>query len=169
MLSHLARFSVFLVVVMASFAVAFHALFFACEKQQAADLVEYFGSFWTSLLFLFRAMFGDIDFSIFKDADLCSNNPRWAYDVSVWLLVVYLVIMSILLMNLLIAILTTVHADVYANAEKEFHLTRAKLVLQIGHAVAQCDLPAPLNLVKVLLGVGVDSGHFIWLLLVKSR
>lgn len=109
MLSHLARFSVFLFVVMASFALAFHAMFFTCDGDLEPDLHDAFGTFWSSLLTMFQAMFGGFGFDLFNEADAC-NRPSWAYDASVWMLVGYEVIMAILLLNLLIAVLSTVRS-----------------------------------------------------------
>lgn len=168
MLSHLARFSVFLVVVMASYALAFHSLYVTCDSANAPELAPAFGTFWSSWLFLFGAMLGNFEYSVFDEAEEC-NRPSWAYDVSVWMLVTYELIMAILLLNLLIAVLSTVHAKVDENAEQEFHLTRAKLVTNVGRSVAESRLPPPLNLLKAGVGVVIDIGHSLWQLLAFLR
>ncbi|CAN0086160.1 unnamed protein product [Ascophyllum nodosum] len=73
MLSHLARFTVFLLVIMASFALAFHAIFDTCDHQHdnfdgiGPDLVDSFGTFWSSLLTLFEAM----GWFQFRNAESC--------------------------------------------------------------------------------------------------
>lgn len=110
MLSHLGKFSVFLAVLMASFALTFHVLFYTCEEGDSA-LYESFNTFGDSYLTMFKAMLGDFDFDSFKHADKC-YRPGWAEQVGVTLLVLYLAIMAILLLNLLIAVLSTAHADV---------------------------------------------------------
>ena len=65
--------------------------------------------------------------------------------------------MAVVLLNLLIAVLSTAHDKVYENAEKEFHLARARLVLQSARTVLRRRTPPPLNLIMVLLGVAVDT------------
>ena len=54
MLFHLARFSLFMLSVMASFALAFHSLFQQCQ----GDLGVAYETFGTSLLAMFNAMLG---------------------------------------------------------------------------------------------------------------
>lgn len=73
-----------------------------------------------------------------------------------------MVTMSVVLLNLLIAVLSTAHDEVYANAEKEFHLARARLVYQSAHVVSRGRPPPPLNLLKVVLGLLVDAGTELW-------
>eukprot|EP00903_Cladosiphon_okamuranus_P014650 g13585.t1 len=70
---------------------------------------------------------------------------------------VYMVTMAVVLLNLLIAVLSTAHDKVYASSEKEFHLARAKLIFQSARVVARRRPPTPLNLVKVVSGVLVDT------------
>lgn len=163
MISHLAKFSAFFIVVMMGFALAFHALFYTCERtEDGEDLMTSFGTFARSLLTTFEAMLGSFDFRLFEEAaDECALPP-WAYDTGVWMLAVYLVVMVILLLNLLIAVLSTAHTEVYKNAEKEFHLARAKLILQSSRAVARRRLPPPLNLVKLVLAVFIDLVYTIY-------
>ena len=105
-MSHLARFAVFLLVVMASFALAFHALFFTCDGVEPS-LEDAFGTFWRSMLTMFESMLGGFDFDVLLSADEC-NRPSWAYEASVWMLAGYEIIMAILLLNLLIAVMATV-------------------------------------------------------------
>lgn len=69
-----------------------------------------------------------------------------------------MITMSVVLLNLLIAVLSTAHEKVYANAEKEFHLARARLIYQSARVVARRRPPPPLNLVKVAVGVLLDAG-----------
>lgn len=109
MFSHLARFSAFVIVNIASFAVTFNELFFTCSEGSALN--EAYGTFTDACLTMFRAMLGDFDFDNFKLVGQC-NRPPQAEVAGVGLLVFYLAIMSILLLNLLIAVLSTVHAEV---------------------------------------------------------
>lgn len=73
-----------------------------------------------------------------------------------------MVTMSVVLLNLLIAVLSTAHDEVYANAEKEFHLARARLIHQSARVIARRRPPPPLNLIKVAFGVVVDVMTEMW-------
>lgn len=64
--------------------------------------------------------------------------------------------MSVVLLNLLIAVLSTAHGEVHANADKEFHLARAKLIYQSAYVVQCQRLQPPLNLIKLVFGVVAD-------------
>lgn len=158
MLSHLAKFSVFVIVIMASFALSFYVLFgFDGNCGGEEDPYTFYGTFEKSLLTLFGAMLGDINFEpLLNDCDN-DDRPPWYKAASVLLLVYYLVVMAVLLLNLLIAVLSTVHAEVYANARQEFHLARARVVQQTWRAVDTCQLPPPLNLAKPIIGIVVDT------------
>lgn len=107
MMSHLARFSVFVGVLIMSFAVAFHALFYECKDDY---LQKAYGTVARSCLTMFRAMLGDFYFDDLTAAKEYCRLP-WAMDAAVGLLVLYLVLVAILLLNLLIAVLSTVHAE----------------------------------------------------------
>lgn len=80
-----------------------------------------------------------------------------------------MVTMSVVLLNLLIAVLSTAHDKVYANAKKEFHLARAKLIYQSARVVARRRPPAPLNLVKVVVGVVVDTVNELFRAILNIR
>lgn len=109
-----------------------------------------------ALLTLFKAMLGDFDFDVLLEADgMCERAP-WSNAASVLLMVSYLVIMAILLLNLLIAVLSTAHAEVEKNAKQEFHLARSRAIQQTWQSVVDDLLPSPLNLIMPLLGVLVD-------------
>lgn len=73
-----------------------------------------------------------------------------------------MVTMSVVLLNLLIAVLSTAHDEVYANAEKEFHLARARLIYQSARVIAERRPPPPLNLMKVAFGLVVDVVTEVW-------
>lgn len=117
MMAHLARFTVFLLVVMASFAVAFQTLFFTCIGLEPT-LDEAYGTFWRSLLTMFESMLGNFDFDTLSSAGMC-HRPSWAYNAGVLLLMGYLVIMSILLLNLLIAVMSTVRSPVVISPQDD--------------------------------------------------
>lgn len=158
MLSHLLRFSVFLVVIMTSFAVTFFAIFSTCRDSddvvELNDIGKQFKSVSSSLLFTFDAMLGSPGFDLFKD-ESCAGSD-WNTDVGVLLLVVYLVIMAVLLLNLLIAVLSTVHSDMNRNAEMEFHLARTQIIMKSARWVSRDRTPPPLNVIMAVLGLAVD-------------
>lgn len=68
MLEHLLRFSVFILAIMGSFALAFMALFSLCD----GDLV--FTNFGSSLLTMFGAMLGDFNFSEFSPDEVSPTS-----------------------------------------------------------------------------------------------
>lgn len=65
------------------------------------------------------------------------------------LLVVYLVVMTIILLNLLIAVLSTSHAKVQRNAEREFQVSKARQIRHYQLVVEEDLLPAPFNLAQL--------------------
>ena len=113
MLAHLAKFSVFVAVLIASFALAFYAMFHTCGEGNL--LHGEYGTFSDAYLTMFRALLGDFEFDSFKSAREC-DVPSWAEPVGVLFLVLYLAISSVLLLNLLIAVLSTAHAEVSGPA-----------------------------------------------------
>eukprot|EP00903_Cladosiphon_okamuranus_P014655 g13588.t2 len=178
LLSHTLRFSAFIAMLMLSFALAFHALFHTCnpdvdvtvcdpEDIEGFPLYDAFGTFGVSLVTVFSSALGGPNFEVFNDAgkDCRCELPEGAGSAGAALMMMYMVTMSVVLLNLLIAVLSTAHDEVYANAEKEFNLARARLIVQSARSVARLRPPAPLNLVKVLLGVVVDTAvEIFWLL-----
>lgn len=70
---------------------------------------------------------------------------------------VYMITMGVVLLNLLIAVLSTAHDQVYANAEKEFHLARARLIYQSARVAKRNRPPPPLNLIRVFFCVLLDT------------
>lgn len=160
-MSHLVRFSIFVIVIMSGFAIAFHVFFFKCYDDDY-NIHEAFGSLDRSLLTLFRAMLGDFDFDVLMAAEDSCGRPPAAKVAGILLLVFYLVIMAILLLNLLIAVLSTAHAEVEKNAKAEFHLARSRAVQQTWGTVLEDRLPSPLNLVSPILGITVDLAGAMW-------
>ncbi|CAM9206588.1 unnamed protein product [Ectocarpus fasciculatus] len=168
MMSHTLRFSAFIAMVMLSFALAFHAVFHTCgeydepqctlDNDNAFPLRDSFGTFGDSLLTVFASALSGPEFDLFDDAgsDCRCNLPRGARSAGISMMVVYTITMSVVLLNLLIAVLSTAHDEVYANAEKEFHLARARLIVQSARSVAHRRPPPPLNLMKLGLGVLID-------------
>lgn len=106
MLSHLVHFSVFLLVLITSFALTFYGLYSSC-----VDGNESYGTLADALLSMFKAMLGDFDFDDLRPSTDC-KHPDFAEDAATALLVIYLVLVAVLFLNLLIAILSTVHAEV---------------------------------------------------------
>lgn len=76
-------------VVMAGFALAFHAVFFLCEPDTL--LGGSFGTFASALLYVFEAPLGEFDFGDFNDVrGQCPDHPSpgQASDAGIFLLVV---------------------------------------------------------------------------------
>ncbi|CAM9102556.1 unnamed protein product, partial [Hapterophycus canaliculatus] len=164
MMSQTLRFSVFLAIFMASFALSFQSLFHGCRNDSM--LGETFGHFHQALVFVFGAPLGDFSFQELFDeaADQCPDHsaPDWVGDAGTLLLVAYLVVMAVILFNLLIAILSTAHFEVHKNGEQEFHAARTKLILQSAKAVARRRVAPPLNLLQLVLGLLVDTAGELW-------
>lgn len=86
MLFHLFRFSIFMLVVMASFALAFHSLFSHPNCTAEDDLYEAYRTLHDSLLRMFQAMLGGMlpAVQIFRlnvtlhNLEICSR-PRYTY------------------------------------------------------------------------------------------
>lgn len=162
MVAHLARFSAFVILVMASFALAFHALFAHCANEEIGvgevnHLEISFGTLGASLVSVFEAALGQFEFDEFShENNSCGLPPRARY-AGMFVMILYLIIMAILLMNLLIAVLSTAHTEVYQNAEKEFYFARTKLIQESARAVVNRRVPPPLNLVTVVCGFLIDA------------
>ncbi|CAM9260310.1 unnamed protein product, partial [Hapterophycus canaliculatus] len=109
MMSHLVKFSAVVAVLMASFAMTFHVIF--CKCQETSALHEQFNTVGDAYITMFKAMLGTFDFDSFRNIEGCAL-PLEAEAVGITLLVLYLAMMSILLLNLLIAVLSTAHAEV---------------------------------------------------------
>lgn len=89
MLSQTLRFGVFIVVVMAGFALAFQAVFFLCDDTSI--LGASFGTFASALLYVFEAPLGEFSFEDFDAVSVqCPDHPSpgQASDAGIFLLVV---------------------------------------------------------------------------------
>ncbi|CBN74318.1 Ankyrin Repeat Transient Receptor Potential Channel [Ectocarpus siliculosus] len=174
MMSHTLRFSAFIAMVMLSFALAFHAVFHTCgeysepqctlDDDDAFPLRDAFGTFGDSFVTVFTYALGGPDFEAFQLAgsDCRCDLPEGARNAGIFLLVVYMITMTVVLLNLLIAVLSTTHGKVYANAEKEFHHARARLIYQSARVVSRSRPPPPLNLIKLVCGILLDAGTEVW-------
>lgn len=128
----LLKFGFVMAIVMLGFAMSFHIIF--------QDSSTFGGTF----LDLFKAMLGEVGyFDMFTD-------DRYA-SVATVLLVMYLVIVTILLLNLLVAILSTSHAQVQDRLEQEFNESKGRMIGHYLSVVAEDRLPAPFNLVQLVL------------------
>ena len=112
LMSQTVRFSAFIIVVITSFALAFHAVFATCDE--GSDLYEKFGTFAAALQSVFGAGLGEFGDTLggFVDAEeYCAENPapRLLEFAGVVLLLAYLVVMTVVLLNLLIAVLSSEH------------------------------------------------------------
>lgn len=167
MLTQLVQFSVVLMLVMIGFAFCFNALYGrdslliealldTCEVNDH-PIVEEFGTIGQSLLTMFESMLGEFTFEQFyvgyydESGAYCGMVSY--HEAGITLMVIYLIIMAVMLLNLLIAVLSTAHAAVDQNADKEYHLARAKIILQSGDDVLNDVLPPPFNLLKPVLGL----------------
>ncbi|CAM9693566.1 unnamed protein product, partial [Ectocarpus sp. 12 AP-2014] len=85
-------------------------------------------TFGDSFVTVFTYALGGPDFEAFQLAggDCRCDLPEGARNAGIFLLVVYMITMTVVLLNLLVAVLSTTHGKVYANAEKEFHHARAR-------------------------------------------
>ena len=133
----LLQFVVILLVVMMGFAFALFPLLRDVDRYTFGDV----------LLLLFKTLLGDVEaFEEFDDSAQNRFSP-----VGQLLLVLYLVVMTVMLLNLLIAVLSTAHAKVEMNADKELEVSKMRIVEHYRLVVALDILPAPLNLVQFLL------------------
>ena len=134
----LLQFAVVLLVVMMGFAMALYPLLRDDNNSWTFDAIS---------LLLFKTLLGDVGaFAEFDD----SAQSRYS-TVGHLLLAVYLVIMTIMLLNLLIAVLSTKHTKVDVKADKEFKVSRARIIEHYRLAVAFNILPAPFNLWQLVL------------------
>lgn len=105
----------------------------------------------------FASMLGEFSFDVFyeryenDDGEDCGGVIYKEAGVTVY--VIFLIITAITLLNLLIAVLSTAHAEVDQNASKEFQLARAQIILQTGEDIQNDVLPPPFNLIKPMLGL----------------
>ena len=133
----LLRFVVILLVVILGFAMALFPLL-----RDAGTF-----TFPEILLLLFKTLLGDVEaFDEFSDSARNRYSP-----IGNTLLVLYLVIMTIMLLNLLIAVLSTAHAKVETNADKDLEVSKVRVVEHYRLIVALDILPAPFNLVQFVL------------------
>ena len=132
----LLKFGVILAVILMSFASSFYALFRDVD------------SFYQTSLNLFMTMLGDV--ALFDELEENSSREEYA-SVGRLLLVAFVIIVTIMLLNLLIAILTTAHADVHSNMEREFKVSTARTVQHYRLVVELDILPAPFNALQTLV------------------
>lgn len=133
MLRQLGLFSLVLTLVMVGFAATFTALYGADTVLVEANdpvtcdvnghpVVFAFGTLGGALLTLFSSMLGEFNFEVFyeryegSDGEDCGGVIY--VEGGVVLYVMFLIITSITLLNLLIAVLSTAHAEVDQNASK---------------------------------------------------
>ncbi|CAM9844008.1 unnamed protein product [Ectocarpus sp. 8 AP-2014] len=138
MTTTLLKFGFVMVVVMIGFAMALHVLYHDVD------------SFGTTFLALFKAMLGDVDFFNEIATDQYDNDS-----VATVLLVVYLFVVTIMLLNLLVAILSTSHAEVQDNVKVEVKVSKARVVEHYQWVVEHHVLPAPFNVLQEVLSWAV--------------
>ena len=134
----LVRVALILLVVIMGFAMALFSLL------RDAETLNF--NFADILLLLFKTLLGDVD--AFDDF---SDSARNRYSITGnMLLVLYLVVMTIMLLNLLIAVLSTAHAKVEMNADKDLEVAKVRVVEHYRLIVALDIIPAPFNLVQII-------------------
>lgn len=143
MTAELIQFGVVILVIMMGFVMAFLALL-------PGD--DMFGGTW---LMLFKAMFGEVELFDEYFGDQVQNQ------MATVLLTVYLIVMNIMLLNLLIAVLSTSHSKVEENAEREFKVSKARVIRHYQTAVKTELLPAPFSLVQLVLS-WLFVGLYMW-------
>ncbi|CAM9209896.1 unnamed protein product [Ectocarpus sp. 6 AP-2014] len=123
----LAKFGMIMLLVMLGFVTSFYSLY----KETTT-----YGVVWKAI---FRATLGETDY--FDDFSGTTFDG-----VATALLVVYLVLLTIMMLNLLVAVLSTAHAKVDADAGLEYKVTKARLIQHYVNVVEIDRLPPPLNL-----------------------
>ena len=99
------------------------------------------------LLLLFKTLLSDVEaFEEFGD----SARNRFSFTGNL-LLVLYLVVMTVMLLNLLIAVLSTAHAKVEINADKELEVAKVRVFEHYRLIVALDIIPAPFQIFINLL------------------
>lgn len=98
---------------------------------------------------LFKAMLGEVGF--FDEISEDRYESRYK-SVATVLLLVYLIIITIVLLNLLIAVLSTEHAEVQEHADQEYKVLKARLINHYQLVVQEDLLPAPFNIVQLPFG-----------------
>lgn len=139
MLGEIVHFGVVMGVIMLGFTVGFLALL-------DGNLLT-FGEVW---LFAFKAMLGEV--GAFDDA-----SERAAYsNVVTILLVLYLIVMAVMLLNLLIAVLSTEHAKIDDRSDREFNVSKVRMIKLYRRVVDNDVMPAPFNLVQLAVIVPLN-------------
>lgn len=141
MMAELLQFLVVMLVVILGFAMSFYSLL---RGNTSYDDI------W---LLLFKAMLGEVGF--FDELDVAGDsdddrNSDVRRSVGTVLFVMYLVVMAVMLLNLLIAVLSTSHSRVQENVDREFKVSKAKLIQHYRWIVAGDILPPPFNLVQLM-------------------
>lgn len=136
MLGEIVHFGAVMGVIMMGFAVAFKTLLHASTLT--------FGEVW---LGVFKAMLGEVGVFETESGDAAYGDAVTA------LLVIYLVIMAVMLLNLLIAVLSTEHAKVDERSDREFSVSKVRVIKLYRRVVDQEVLPAPFNLVQLALAL----------------
>ncbi|CAM9399535.1 unnamed protein product [Ectocarpus sp. 12 AP-2014] len=150
MTATLLQFGAVMLVVMIGFTMALHVIF-----RDEAD-------FGDTLLGLFKAMLGET--GLFDEFSGGRYDP-----VATILVVVYLFIVTVMLLNLLIAILSTEHAQVLENTGEAVKVSKARIIAHYRTVVDNDVLPAPFNLVQLILSLGVIVLTFPYYFLLEAK
>lgn len=136
MMREKSRFAVVLLVVILGFTLSFHVLFRTDD------------TYGRTCLNLFKAML-----DVVGSNDISEDRYESCYSsVATVLPVVYrLVTITIVLLNLLVAILSTSHAQVQEHADQEYKVLKARLIKHYRVVVQDDVLPASFNVVQLPL------------------
>ena len=146
----LLSFMVLLVVIITGFACAISGLMYSAGETvlypygDGIDTVEPY--FWSISFMLVRAMVGDFELSV---APFRVGDETYGAVIQL-LMVAYVVFMIVLMMNLLIAVLSSAHAEMAAELPKEIAHTRTTLVVNLQDFINDHALPAPVNLLQII-------------------
>lgn len=150
MFRELIQFGIIMGAVMVGFVVAFFALFPDVNRFDETSLI------------LFKALFGEV--TLFDDF-----GDQFRDRVATAILIVYLITMNIVFLNLLIAMLSTSYSKVEKHAEREFKVSKVRMILYYQKVVERELLPPPINLAQEvfsfllsLTGVSSDSANRIF-------
>jgi len=116
-----------------------YMVFLAAFSQAFFILYQFVGfeGFFTAVKTCFSAMLGDFDL------EAAAETPFQTATIS--LLILYVVLVTILLLNLLIAMMGDTYGRIIEDADKKWHLERARVVTSIENEMTASERDANLN------------------------
>lgn len=102
----------------------------------------------------YRDTWLDVFKAILGEVGLFDEFVGRRYEIAATLLLVfYLVVITVMLLNLLIAVLSTMHSKVQESAEREFKVSKARLIQYDRVIVHEPFIPSPFNLVQFVVSL----------------